>query len=98
MPSPFVVDAIGLSTIITSIIVNCILSVSSGAISSYNMRVAEILLTVNYVLWTILTIGVSTSVIYFGSKLVSILNRLLKTIHAGSERYRKLKAGILRVR
>jgi hypothetical protein len=61
------------------------------------MRVAEILLTVNYILWTILTAGVSTSVIYFGSRLLLILNRQLKITQAGSERHRKLKAGILRV-
>jgi membrane-anchored glycerophosphoryl diester phosphodiesterase (GDPDase) len=97
MPSPFVVDAIGLSTIITSIIVNCILAVSAGAISTYNIPAADIIVRVNYILWTILTAGVSTSVIYFGSKLVSILNRQLKATQAGSERHRKLKAGILRV-
>jgi hypothetical protein len=61
------------------------------------MAAAEGILRAHFLSWAILTSGVAFAVIIFGSKLVFILNRQLKTIHPGNERHKKLQSGILRV-
>jgi hypothetical protein len=62
-----------------------------------NLRVAEIFVQVNYIVWFVLTTTVAFSVLYCGLRLVSTLQSHMQRFTTTNERYFTIKNGIFKV-
>ncbi|KAI8879794.1 hypothetical protein K501DRAFT_192728 [Backusella circina FSU 941] len=98
LPSPFIVDMIGLSIIFLSFVGNTILAVGAGIMARSNIKAAEIFVQVNYIVWFVLTASVAFSVLYCGSRLLKTLKSHIKRFNTSNERYLNIKNGIFKIR
>ncbi|KAI8879797.1 hypothetical protein K501DRAFT_192749 [Backusella circina FSU 941] len=98
LPSPFIVDAIGISIIFASHVGNTILAVGAGIMARSNIKAAEIFVQVNYIVWFVLTASVAFSVLYCGSRLLKTLKSHIKRFNTSNERYLNIKNGIFKIR
>ncbi|KAI8138695.1 hypothetical protein BJV82DRAFT_522986 [Fennellomyces sp. T-0311] len=98
LPSPRVVDAIGLSFFFAPFILNNIVALVGGAMARTNIGVAEALVRVLYVFWFLHCFLLSLAVLFAGLRLVRILNRHLTKFQSSGPRYASVKTGIFKIR
>jgi hypothetical protein len=78
-------------------ILNNATSIATGVLATSNIKVADILIRLLYVLWFFHCGSLATSIAYCGSRLIQTLISHLKNNNVNSERHAKLKAGIFKV-
>ncbi|KAI8877240.1 hypothetical protein K501DRAFT_198636, partial [Backusella circina FSU 941] len=98
LPSPRVVDAVGLTFLLAPYIVNNPLSILAGVLASTNLQAAEICTRALYFSWFFNCTCLSCSVIYCGSRLAKTLESHLKKFNTTGKRYNKVKNGVFKIR
>ncbi|KAI7858374.1 hypothetical protein BDC45DRAFT_498207 [Circinella umbellata] len=98
LPSPRVVDVVGLTFFLAPFILNNIVALIGGAYARTHLGVAEAMVHVLYVFWFLHCFLLSLAVLFAGLRLVRILNQHLSKFQASGPRYASVKTGIFKIR
>ncbi|KAI8877239.1 hypothetical protein K501DRAFT_337546 [Backusella circina FSU 941] len=98
LPSPRILDIAGFIFLIGPFATNSAVSLTAGMLATSNEKVANLCTQLLYIFWFFHTGGLAISVIYFGLRLIRLLNSHLRKFNTTSERYAEIKTGIFKIR